>query len=306
MKAKNTFALVLALSLIFPFTFTACSNEDEPNQEVIRTDESNYEAFVVGSSLSASGIEYAVEKDIYTVKEKTDPTAPPTVTLTISGYTLEGTYSHSRMNLPNNYYKHIYYGRNSIHELYLDDSGQITAFFWPDLRTESKKKDEMELTEEECLKIAKDFILNTVSAKVNLDEYVVRQTEEQADNYWFVFTKHINGFATIDEARVRVSKNGYVYSYSSTMFGRISAEDMPKLDQNKLTKTIENKLDTIYQEVKGKFAAVKYEEPKLRLMLLDDGTPAVYCSVTVRFEIGKGGSISDLVSMVILSKTTSP
>lgn len=299
MKAKNTFALVLALSLIFPFAFTACSNEDEPNQEVFSADELNYEAFVVGSSLSASGVSYQVEKDIYTAKEKTDPTAPPTVTLTISGYTLEGTYSHSQMNFPNNYYKHIYYGRNSTHEFRLDDSGQISFFLWPDLRTEIGKKGEKEHTEEECLKIAKDFILNTVSAKVNLDEYVVKQTEEQADNYRFVFTKHINGFATKDEARVRVSKNGYVYSYSSAMFGRISAADMPKLDQEKITQTIEKKLDTIYQDAKDNFAAVKYEEPELSFTLLDDGTPAVYCEVSVRFEDGKGGSFGELVSMII-------
>ena len=72
MKAKNTFALVLALSLIFPFAFTACSNEDDPNQEVFNTDELNYEAFVVDASLSAAGVEYAVERDIYTAEEKTE------------------------------------------------------------------------------------------------------------------------------------------------------------------------------------------------------------------------------------------
>lgn len=297
MKTKNTLALILALSLIFPFT--ACSNADEQNSETFSTDDFNYEAFVVESSLSASGVSYQVEKDIHTAKEKTDSSVPQTVTLTISGYSLEGTYSHSQMNFPNNYYKHIYYGRDSNHELRLDDSGQISFFIWPDLRTELRKKGEKELTEEECLKIAKDFILNTVSAKVNLDEYVVKQTEEQADNYRFVFTKYINGFATKDEARVRVSKNGYVYSYSSAMFGRISAADMPKLDQDKLTKTIEKKLDTIYQDVRGKYAAVKYEEPELSFTLLDDGTPAIYCAVTVRFEDGKGGSFGEMVSMII-------
>ena len=40
MKAKNTFALILALSLIFPLA--ACNSADDPGQEVIHANERLY------------------------------------------------------------------------------------------------------------------------------------------------------------------------------------------------------------------------------------------------------------------------
>ena len=300
MKAKNTFALILALSLIFPFAFTACSNENDPNQEVLSTDELSYEAFLVGgSSFSASGASYQVEKNIRKLQEKTDSSRPQTVTLTINGKTITGTYSHSEKQFPNTFYRHIYYGRNKGHKFLLDDSGQLLRFTWHDMTSEFKVENKKELTEEACMAIAKEFILNNVSDKINLDAYTIRKSDGLTQGYAFEFKKYINGFATMDEARVGVLKSGEVYSYSSTMFGKISADDMPKLDQGKLTKTIENKLDTIYQDTRDNYAAIKYKEPELSLMLLDDGTPAIYCAVGVHFEDGRGGHISDMVSMII-------
>ena len=296
MKAKNTFALVLALSLVFPFAFTACSNEDKPNQETLSADELNYEAFVVGSSLSASGVSYQTEMDIHKL-EKTDSSIPQTVTLTIDGKTVTGTYSHSEKVFPNNFYRHIYYGETKIHKFYLDDSGRLLSFRWGP-RSEFETENKKELTEEACLAIAKEFILNNVSDKINLDEYTYKVRKSDG-LYTFVFEKYINSFATMDSAEVDVLKSGEVFSFFSTMFGKISAADMPKLDQDKITQTIEKKLDTIYQDVRGKYAAVKYEEPELSLILLDNGTPAIYCAVGVRFEDGKGGSIGELVSMII-------
>ena len=299
MKTKNTFALILALSLIFPVAFTACSNADEQNSETFSTDELNYEALVVGSSLSASGVEYTVEKDIYNLDKKTDSSLPQTATLTLNGKTITGTYSHSEKQFPNTFYRHVYYGETKGRKFFLDDSGQLLRFIWGDITVGLETENYEALTEEACMAIAKDFILNNVSDKINLDEYTVDIQDEGTHTYRFVFKKYINGFATMDEATVAVVKTGEVFSFSSTMFGRISAADMPKLDQDKITQTIEKKLDTIYQDVRGKYAAVKYEEPELSLILLDDGTPAIYCAVSVRFEDGKGGSIGELVSMII-------
>lgn len=299
MKAKNAFTLILALSLIFPIAFTACSNENDPNQEVLSTDELSYEAFVVGgSSFSASGASYQVEKNIRKLQEKTDSSRPQTVTLTINGQTITGTYSHSEKKFPDNFYRHIYYGENKGHDFYLDDSGQL-LWLWDNMVLESKAENKEELTEEACMAIAKEFILNNVSDKIDLDAYTIRKSDGLTQGYTFVFKKYINGFATMDEAWIGVLKSGEVYSYSSTMFGKISADDMPKLDQGKLTKTIENKLDTIYQDTRDNYAAIKYKDPELSLMLLDDGTPAIYCAVGVHFEDDRGGYISDLVSMVI-------
>ena len=304
MKAKNTFSLILALSLVFPFAFTACSNEDKPNQETLSADELSYEVFVVGSSLSASGVSYQTEMSINSYEEKTDPSVPQTVTLTIDGKTVTGTYSHSEKQFPMNYYEHIYYGSGKGHKFYLDDSGQLLEYLWGDITVGMETENKEELTEEACLAIAKEFILNNVSDKINLDAYTVRKADDGRTNmYTFKFRKYINGFSTMDNASVTILNTGEVFSFYSCMFGKISADDMPELDREEITQAIGKKLDTIYQDVKGKYAAVKYEEPILSLTLLDDGTPALNGSVGIRFEDGKGGSTSDAVKLVITLKS---
>lgn len=303
MKAKNTFALILALSLIFPFAFTACSSADDPNQEVMQADESNYEVFVVGSSLSASGVSYQIERKINNLEVKTDPSVPQTVTLTIDGKTVTGTYSHSEKQFPMNYYKHIYYGSGKGHKFYLDDSGQLLCYIWGDITVGMEAENKEELTEEACLAIAKGFILNNVSDKINLDAYTVRKVDDgRTKTYTFKFRKYINGFSTMDNASVTVVKTGEVFSFFSCMFGRISASDMPELNQEEITQAIEKKLDSIYQEARGKCDAVKYGKPALSLTLLDDGTPALNGSVGIRFEYGNGGSTGDAIKLIITLK----
>ena len=302
MKAKNTFALILALSLIFPFAFTACNSEDDSNQEVIYADELNYEVFVVGSSLSASGISYQTEMNINSYEEKTDPSVPQTVTLTIDGKTVTGTYSHSEKQLPMNYYEHIYYGETKAHKFYLDDSGQLLTFRWGP-RSEFETEHKEELSEEACLAIAKEFILNNVSDKIDLDAYTVRKADNGRTNmYTFKFRKYINGFSTMDNASVNILNTGDVFSFYACMFGRISASDVPELDREEIAQAVEKKLDSIYQDVRGNYAAVKYEEPILSLTLLDDGTPVLYGGVGIRFEDGKGGHTSDALKFVVTLK----
>jgi len=285
-KIKNIFLIILSLMSVFPLV--ACNGNTL-----------SYEAFITDASLSGSGVDYQIEKNIYKTEEKNDPSVPKTVTLNINGYTLEGAYSHSEKIFPNIFYKHFYYSADRSYDFSLDDSGQLLTLFISEgsgkLDTETKK----ELSEEECLAIAKDFILKTVSAKVDLEEYTVNEVKELEDRYKFEFKKYINGFATMDGAHVGVLKSGHVYSYTSTMFGKISANDMPKLDHEKIIQTIETKLDTLYRDVKGNYASIDYEEIEYYFTPLEDGKPAVYCIVSIRFDHGNGGSHGEMVSMLI-------
>ena len=285
-KIKNAIPVILSLLLIFAIA-------------VYSENAHSYRAYVIGSSLSASGTEYKAEKNIYEKEEKDEASAPKTATLSVNGYTLEATYSHSEKSFPDNYYKRIYLGRTPTHHLYFDSSGQLLSFHWTDMNKEIKAKVAKEHTREECLAIAKDFILNNVSDKIDFAEYSVEETRSFENRYAFRFRKYINGYATTDEATVTVLKNGFLFDFVSHMFGKISADDMPNLNREKIVRTAEKKLDVIYKDAKGKFAAVKYEEPDLLFVLLDDGSPAIRYRVSARFEDGTGGSFGESVSLLI-------
>ena len=285
-QMKKIFLAAFCVALVF--SLVACK------EKVL-----SYEVFTVGSSLSASGTEYKVEKDIHEVAKKTDSSRPQTASLTINGKTITGTYSHSEKRFPDNFYQHIYYGKSTTNKMCFDDSGKLVKLIWPEMAKEYDTETTKELTEEECLAIAKDFILNMFSDKVNLDEYTVNSVEGTSQEYKFEFKKYITGFATADKTRITVLKDGTVYLYNSTMFDKISANDMPTLDQDKLVQVAEKKLDSIYQDTKGKHDTVIYGKPEFYLTLLEDGNPVLYCTVSVRFEDGKGGSFSEMVSMII-------
>ena len=73
MKTRIRFIFVITLFLMPVFTLAACNNnEPTPAQHTASAAELNYEASVVGSSLSAAGVEYAVEMNIYELEEKID------------------------------------------------------------------------------------------------------------------------------------------------------------------------------------------------------------------------------------------
>ena len=106
----------------------------------------------------------------------------------------------------------------------------------------------------------------------------------------------------MDNASVTILNTGEVFSFYSCMFGKISADDMPELDREKITQAVEKKLDAIYQDVRGNYAAVKYEKPIFSLTLLDDGTPVLYGGVGIQFEDRKGGHTSDALKFVVTLK----
>jgi hypothetical protein len=203
------------------------------------------------------------------------------------------------MRFPDNFYRHIYYGETKISSFHLDDSGRLLYFVWKDVIFDGREGSAIH-TEEECLAIAKDFLLNNISSQIDFADYTIETiTHGNSDGYDFVLRKYLNDCATTEQMTVCVRKNGSFFSYSSFMFGKFSADDMPKIDQDKLVQVVEKKLDTIYQDAKGKYAAVNYGEPKIYITLLEDETPAVYCTVSVCFEDGQGGSFSELTSLLI-------
>ena len=259
----------------------------------------NYEAFVIGHSDSASGTTYQIENNIKETKEKTDTTVPQTVTLTINGYTVKGTYSHSEMRFPDNFYRHIYYGETRTSSFHLDDSGQLLYIVWKDITIDGRE-DTAVYTEEECLAIAKDFLLNNVSSRIDFADYTIKTIAyDNPDIYEFVLRKYISDCATTEEATISIRKNGAFFAYSSFMLGKFSADDMPKLDREKIIQTAEKKLDAVYANTKRNFASVVYEEPECYFTLLEDGKAAAFCTIAVRFEDGNGGSFGEIVSLLI-------
>ena len=298
MSIKVKFSLIISLLILPILLFTACNNNDLGSVcpgHYVEVD--SYKAFVIEFSDSASTVPHQAELNVKEAVEKVDPTIPQTATLTINGQTIEGTYSHSEKSFPDNFYRHVYYGNRKTHKFYLDDSGRLLFFSWPGLVDGAKGG--KELTEEECLAIAKDFILNNFSENIDLSDYTVEENgKPYYSRYQFVFRKYVNDCATTDTAVVHVDKSGAVYAYSSSMFDRIPV-DQVAINREAAVKAMKVKLDTIYQDVKGNYTTTNYEEPEFYFTLLDDGSPAIYCTVTVRFEHSSGLSYGEMLGLII-------
>ena len=278
----KVFILVILLGL-FTYFLVAC-NEESTAQNAIKQD---FEAYLASYSDSA-GSAHEIEINIWKRDKYVDSTAKQTITKTINGKVFQGTYSHSERIVPNTYDWLIYKNENGD-EIIVDETGTLQNHVWvDDIDTESK----LTYTEEECLEIAKKFIHTDVSKDINLDEYTIK-TEFDEDVYEFSFSKFINGCRTIEEAFVKVHKSGALYSFSSFMFGKISEKDFVEFDSEKVAEVIGKKINTIYQNVKGDNARMTYE-PEIYFTLLDNGEPALYCNVVVKFTTPSGGGYGEM------------
>ena len=133
-------------------------------------------------------------------------------------------------------------------------------------------------SQEECLEIAKAFL----RPYAELSSYQVDVLFHEADGlYEIEFTKYIGSCKTTDRATVTVAASGELYSYSSTMLGRISTETVNDFDMTKAEVSVSGKLYAIYGGVLERYDSVEYEILDTKLTLLEDGSAALIYTVDV-------------------------
>ena len=304
MNENATRVIALAILLgTFVFCLTACSAQSSvagtnPNAEINH----NYEAFIVSCSDSIEGADHEIEMPIWQQGHYTDDTAKKVITKTINNETVQGEYLYTQKMLPNSFDRHFYRATSgSAIFFFLDDAGTLQYCTWDRRNTDPERT--ATCTEEECLAIAKDFIRTDVLKDINFDQYTVETSvDDDSGLYRFSFYKYIKGHKTTEEAHISVTKNGELYSFGSFMFGKISEEDFVEFDSEKVAQVIDKKLDAVYKNVRNGSGTVTYDKKKMFYTLLEDGEPALYCVVTVKFTLpaGNGSMVrEELLGLII-------
>ncbi len=235
----------------------------------------------------SDSISSANHKEEYTFWQQilyTDTKAKKEITVNINSQRITGEYKYSLNQVPNNYASHFYQDADGNH-FAVDSSGVPVLCLWNIRQTDSKSVQNR--TEQQCVDVAKKFL----SQYVNVEDYTVTVVNKASKKaYEITFIKHLNGYETTDCAIVTVLNTGELYSFSSFMLGKVHKTAAVKFEYDLVWQAVQQKLETIYSDVKENYSSITYEEPVIQYTILEDGKPALYCVVDVSFnELLQGG-----------------
>lgn len=155
------------------------------------------------------------------------------------------------------------------------DTGTVDSYMWVDQKYVESQTG-AELTEEECLDIAKTYLGDYVKT----DEYEVvnvryLEIPEYKAIYDFEFARVIDGIKTSDTAYIGVSVFGDVISHLFVSLGELADAEAPTEDEMKIIQNNVNaKLDAIYENVSSKYD-ISFEIEDTILVRLSDGKYAM-------------------------------
>lgn len=271
--------IILSMFLIIVCVLTGCSNvkNKEPYTDS-NGDAAENELYQVliydhSASVASAKIEY-----VFADNEKYDDiVVDDHIELSInniSHISLVGKYDTSQYRGYNYFPVHRYEDEKGI-SFEVDDSGLPISCFWGDTSLPGTKK-----TKDECIEIARDFLASIV----NINDYDIDIDEDpERGSYTVKFTKSIHGLRTTDSATIVVKNDGELYSYSSYMLGRVTEESISTdaVDLDKVKRSINNKLTSIYKDAENIYSRIEYGEPDIMLTVMKDGKTGVVCTVDV-------------------------
>ncbi|MBR2310560.1 MAG: hypothetical protein IKA47_08530 [Oscillospiraceae bacterium] len=170
----------------------------------------------------------------------TEQNAKPSVTKTVFGEAVVGTYLYSIRNRPDIFYTRVYAAQTG--RLFGSDEDGILRFYSWDIDESINTI----RTQQECLDVARKFL----TPYVNVDNYKVSSiVTEGSPLYTFTFTKYYGDYPTVDQATVTVHQSGQLYDYRSTMFGKLPDRTDYSIDETKLSAQISQKIASMYPDV---------------------------------------------------------
>ena len=278
---------MLSVGLLVVTMLTACNAPSDS--------ESAYDALVFGYSDAAEFVDCEIEYKFedYEKYQSLEPDDQIEINLGDGIYTASNP---SKVYTQNNYYPEFQYESGDNITFTVDDQGRLTYAFWS-----GHTMDYLQFcSQEECLQIATAFMEKII----NTSEYSISISDEDTEYYTVKFVKHIGDFQTNDSASVKVYKDGTIYSYSSSMLGRIPADIVTSdIDLKKVKEAATSKLDQIFAKAKDVYDRMEYGEPIIRLTVLKDGSRALIYTVVAdcRTDIGNGlyASVGERISMVV-------
>ena len=275
----------------------------EPNSTVTNPESSDpvtnelYEVLVYDFSDSIPSVKHETEYVFADYEKYKDAPIDDTVEIIINGTKYSGKYQGSEYIAYNIFPSYVYLTEEGV-EFLIDETGMLTHYFWKDEPLQDTKK-----TKDECVMIARDFL----AGYVDVDQYEI-EVDDHPDGrelYEVKFYKKLGDFQTTDTAWVTVKADGSIYLYSSFMLGKVDKDAISaaSVDLEKIRASVNERLNSIYKDVKDYYSRVEYDEKYVELTTLKDGSLGVIYTVDVRFIETRGEYEiwrSERISFVVL------
>lgn len=246
---------------------------EKPDDEEVPFD-LDYTALLVDYSDSVDGVSCTVEYEFAERDRYEQITPSEKIQITIQQNKIEGTYRRSRYSAYNYYPEYVYTDKHN-NLFYVDPDGNLVSCFWG--QTVSDKDP---LTREQCVDIGKAFAAEIF----DISSYQLRVTDDpQGKFYRMKFTKPINGYKTSEFAEICVQYTGELYSFSSSMLGKINIDSNASIDEEKLKSAVYERVDALYAPIKDNYDRVEYGEVTYMITVLKDGSCGVICEINVDF-----------------------
>lgn len=260
----RTVSCIIISLLLFMTLFTGCTKKDELS---IR---------ICGYSDSIPENSHKLEYQEWSEEAFVDSKAEKNISLSVGSIEVAGEYVETEIRFSEFYKTHKYRDENNRFFSVTDD-GKLCAYFFGNRSSEDDN--ERTYTESECIDIARKFLSNIT----DVSEYTVTTVfDEDRRLYTVSFVKYADGFRCSDRADIRIEETGYIYSFSSTMLGRMSSDVTTNFDNEAIRSQIISKLDSEYSEAKQAYDDVSYENFDYELTIDDDGKYALICSIDVK------------------------
>ncbi len=205
-----------------------------------------------------------------------DSKAQKKVAFSLGNIEVAGNYIESEKRFSEFYETHQYKDDKNRY-FSLTDEGKLCTYFFGS--NPSEDDNERTYTESECIDIAKTFL----SDIVDVSQYTVTSSFDEGRRMYTVsFIKAADGFRCSDRADIKIEETGYLYSFSSTMLGRISSDAATNFDRENIQDKIVSKLDNEYSKAKQIYDKVSYENFDYELTIDDEGEYALICSIDVK------------------------
>ena len=294
MKRTCILFLVMVFVVAVLSGCTLVSNEDA------LISDSYYEVLIYDFSDSVTAVEHSLEYRFWHDNKPDSEKIAPNATIEINGDILCGQFNNFVNVSPDNYTKYQYRCDDGA-RFATDAKGNLVSYYC----AVSDRKNDQNIAQNECLKVAKDFLGNFVDP----DMYQVEaKYDEYLGEYTFHFTQNIGGYTMADSAYITVSKFGKVISFNSFMMGKIPADTHIEFDQDEVIASVRHRLTALYPNQSDNYDKVEFSiEPQV-VTLLDNGEVAMLVEANVDkityVQDGSSYSISERLCFVIPQKAS--
>lgn len=277
-------ALLSIIGIVMVLCLVACSQNIKP-----------YSAMICGYSDSISGIVLKPDYDEWSRESYYDNNQLKTIKVSVNGIDHNGTYIESERNYGTYETRHSYLDdNNKIFEI--NDDGILSAYFWGSDRSLKNVK-----SQKECQAIAHDFIFSMFgSYPYDYEERI--SYEEDRNIYTFEYIKLIRNVETEDKITIAVETTGHIYSYRSSLCGKIQEDRVPGFELQKIHSIVTERLDDITKIARNTYDQVEYNDFRYSITMISNSRYAILCDVNVNciersgeFEIREGEKIRFVV-----------